>query len=238
MASIYRNAYLTIAATKSSSGDGGLFTGTPDFEVSGKTPGEDYYLVFREKIKHELSVIDTMSNFPLVSRAWVYQERMLSPRVLHFGYYELFFECSSDMHCKCGNIGFLGETEEIPLPIPRHMYSTALQSSAKTPTGSWSNKVWVNTARYFIARIWRSLVMMYTELSLTIPSDRFPALSGVARAFAEKMSTAYLADYSGTHFLMIHYGPPSGLRSHDCQSGDPTHGRGPASKHTFTTRVA
>lgn len=35
--------------------------------------------------------------------------------------------------------------------------------------------------------------MMYTELNLTIPSDRFPALRGVARAFAEKMSTPYLA---------------------------------------------
>ncbi|KAI0546150.1 heterokaryon incompatibility protein-domain-containing protein [Xylaria curta] len=67
MASIYYNAYLTIAATKSSSGAGGLFSRTPDFKVSGTTPaGEDYYLVFREKIDHEPPLnTNTASRFPL-----------------------------------------------------------------------------------------------------------------------------------------------------------------------------
>ncbi|TGJ80113.1 hypothetical protein E0Z10_g8659 [Xylaria hypoxylon] len=192
MASIYHNAYLTLAATKSSSGTGGLFTETPDFEVSGTTPaGEDYYLVFRETIDHESS-FSTKSRFPLMTRAWVYQERMLSPRVLHFGYYELFFECSTESYCECGNIGFLGPTEEVPLLNLRKMYSSALESVVPR-SGKLSNRLWVKLKRYFIGRMWRSLVMAYTALDLTIANDRLPAISGVARVFAQKTRSLYLA---------------------------------------------
>ncbi|KAK8102405.1 hypothetical protein PG984_015551 [Apiospora sp. TS-2023a] len=197
MASIYRNAYLTIAATKASSGAGGLFNETPDFELSGTTPaGEDYFLVFREKIQHELSVdLTTDLHFPLMARGWIYQERMLSPRVLHFGYHELFFECATSCRCECGEIGFLGNYEDVPLPNPRQMYSSALESIAKTPTkgGQWSNEQWLEQSRYYIARIWRSMVMFYTGLRLTVPGDRLPAVGGVARTFAEKRKSPYLA---------------------------------------------
>ncbi|KAI0138141.1 HET-domain-containing protein [Hypoxylon sp. NC0597] len=194
MASIYRNAYLTIAATKSSNGDGGLFAQTPDFEVSGTTPeGEDYYLVFRKKIDHDLSVDGGTPHFPLMNRAWVYQERMLSRRVLHFGYYELFWECSTEIYCECGNIGYLGCMETIPLPNPRKMISSALESLERTPSGNWSNRTWVQNMRFYIARMWRSLVMMYTGLCLTVASDYLPALGGVAKTFAEKRKSPYLA---------------------------------------------
>ncbi|KAI0848409.1 hypothetical protein F5Y00DRAFT_270146 [Daldinia vernicosa] len=143
-------------------GGGSLFAKTPDFEVSGTTPeGEYYYLIFREKIEHHLSVVNT-SQFPLMTRAWVHQERMLSPRVLHFGYYELAFECSTETY-------------------------------SLTTTGK-PNKKRVKKATFFIARMWRSLVTGYSALHLAKPNDCFPALSGVARTFAEKRKSEYLAD--------------------------------------------
>ncbi|KAI1115589.1 heterokaryon incompatibility protein-domain-containing protein [Nemania sp. NC0429] len=195
MASIYHSAYLTLAATKSSSSAGGLFTRTPDFEVSGATPaGEDYLLVFREMIHHELShSASTASRFPLMTRAWVYQERILSLRILHFGYYELFFECASGAYCECENIGYLGYTDDIPLPNPKLMYSSALESTIKLRTGKLSNKLWVKKNSYYIGRVWRSLAMFYSGLALTIASDRLPAISGVARTFSEKTKSPYLA---------------------------------------------
>lgn len=195
MASIYRNAYLTLAATKSSSGDGGLFAKTPDFEVSGTTPaGEDYCLIFREKMFHILSPDSGTSQFPLMTRAWIFQERILSTRVLHFGYHELFYECLSDAECECGSIGFVGyTTEDTPIPNPKLMYSNALHSVAKTRKGRWTNKMWMKHAKYFIARMWRSLVMDYTGLRISILSDRLPAIGGVARTFAAKRKTSYLA---------------------------------------------
>jgi hypothetical protein len=40
--------------------------------------------------------------FPLLKRAWAYQERLLSRRVLHFAGYELIWECAASYDCECG----------------------------------------------------------------------------------------------------------------------------------------
>ncbi|EER38572.1 conserved hypothetical protein [Histoplasma capsulatum H143] len=63
MAAIYTNGHLTIAATMSANGAGGLFRDTPDFEVSGNAPpsdkngkGEPYRLFFRERIDHHIDM--------------------------------------------------------------------------------------------------------------------------------------------------------------------------------------
>jgi hypothetical protein len=42
--------------------------------------------------------------FLLMTRAWILQERLLSSRVLHFGYYELFFEYQTTVLCECDEI--------------------------------------------------------------------------------------------------------------------------------------
>jgi hypothetical protein len=36
---------------------------------------------------------DDLGHWPLLERAWAYQERLLSPRVLHFCQDELVWEC-------------------------------------------------------------------------------------------------------------------------------------------------
>ena len=41
---------------------------------------------------------------PLFGRAWRYQERLLSPRILHFTSSHLIFECASEICCECGRI--------------------------------------------------------------------------------------------------------------------------------------
>lgn len=181
MASIYAGGHLTLAATRSSSGHGGLFTETPDFEVFGiNAHDEEYLLYFRRKIVHELAV--GAKNFPLFDRGWVYQERILSPRIVHFGHYELFWECMSDHKCECDGIGFHDAWGEIPLAAPKVMYEDAL--SPDLPD---------ECRPYYLARTWRTAVMHYTELQLTKMSDRLPALSGIARHTAGWMKSRYLA---------------------------------------------
>jgi hypothetical protein len=83
MAIIYEQAHLTIAAIWASDSDCGLFASD-----------RERYKV-RKLRDHELYVREIGSNFPyprpfsvsfpLLSRAWVYQERLLSPRMVHFG---------------------------------------------------------------------------------------------------------------------------------------------------------
>ncbi|PVH77518.1 hypothetical protein DL98DRAFT_637252 [Cadophora sp. DSE1049] len=67
----YRNATLTIAATKSSDSSGGIYSEFPH-------------------LPH-----DDRSSWPLLHRAWIYQERLFSRRVLHFGEEEVIWECKT-----------------------------------------------------------------------------------------------------------------------------------------------
>ncbi|KAH5279393.1 hypothetical protein HBI23_050860 [Parastagonospora nodorum] len=196
MASIYSNGYLTIAGTKSRNGLGGLFSSTPDYRVAGTTPeGEKYCLYFRERIDHQIDNIlesagmtSSEKYYPLLSRAWVYQERMLSTRVLHFGRYELFFECKSTIQCECGTIRFHGAGTETPVPLIKVGYAGALEAYDQCYKADALEKV-----QYHGARLWRSMVSCYTALRLTKSKDRLPAFGGLARQMASKRKTRYLA---------------------------------------------
>ncbi|KAI0876603.1 heterokaryon incompatibility protein-domain-containing protein [Hypoxylon argillaceum] len=200
MASIYSNGYLTIAATFSANGHGGLFSQTGDFEVSGKTrDGEDYRLFFRERIDHHIDVINDMAMFskdggiftmggyptstyhPLLTRAWVYQERMLSTRVLHFGRYEVFFECRATIQCECGGIEFHGSLV-VPRVLVKIEYSYAFRDQDRG-----------DEEQYQVARLWRTIICAYTTLLLTKSEDRLPAIGGLARDMATSRKSRYLA---------------------------------------------
>lgn len=206
MASIYNNSYLTIAATKSRDGSGGFYSDTPDFEVFGTTPeGEPYLLFFRERIDHHIDVIgdhdetdgveiDSNENYdrptsvyyPLLTRAWVYQERMLSTRVLHFGRYELFFECNSNLACECESIQYYGSSGAATVPRIKIEHGDILDADNVTSHENY---------QYEIARLWRTMVSSYTALLLTKASDRLPAMGGLAKHMAtrRKVDCRYLA---------------------------------------------
>ncbi|KAJ2988194.1 hypothetical protein NUW58_g4108 [Xylaria curta] len=193
MSSIYSNGHLTIAATHSGNGHGGLFSPTEDFEVCGKTiEGEAYRLFFRERIDHHIELISdvqfmeghpTTKYHPLLTRAWVYQERMLSTRVLHFGRYEIFFECRSTIECECGGIEFHGMSSAAPKTLIKIEYANAL----------WDYDSGDEHQRYQLARLWRTMVCSYTPLRLTKLKDRLPAIGGLARDLARRRESRYLA---------------------------------------------
>jgi hypothetical protein len=196
MASVYSNGHLTIAAMRSSSGSGGLYTQTPDFEVSGKTlDGEYYRLFFRERIDHQIDAgfettefTATETYYPLLSRAWVYQERMLSTRVLHFGRYELFFECKSSIDCECGSIHNHGAGSETPVPLIKIEYADNLSDYDIS-----RDEQSLADVHYRSARLWRTMVSCYTVLSLTKSIDRLPAIGGLARQMHSKRNSKYSA---------------------------------------------
>jgi len=109
---------------------------------------------------------------PLLARGWVYQERILSPRVLHLTRDELVWECMQNSDCECG-----ARTPHVT-PLKRIM-STPLVAGDLTADG-------INDA-------WHDIVTGYTSKHLTYEKDRLPALSGLARRFGQmKPGVAYL----------------------------------------------
>jgi len=161
MAQIYQNSFLTLAATGSYSDDEGLFYKLPQAFVFGVLlDGSHYKIHARPAIRH----FDD-AEFPLFSRAWVFQERMLAPRVLHFGKQELWWECMESNHCECDGINS-GER----LGTGQEKYESKITHQEIISTSSLA----------YLSPRWHNIIEEYSELNLTHLRDKLPALSGIA----------------------------------------------------------
>lgn len=101
MDTVYRNSYVCISALSANVDDGGCFF-TRDLQavkpsiVSISRDGEsqpELYSAFRLDSN---AWQRTFSREVLISRAWVVQERLLVPRILHFGKDQIYWECNEE----------------------------------------------------------------------------------------------------------------------------------------------
>jgi hypothetical protein len=100
----------------------------------------------------------------LSTRGWVFQERALSPRTLHFGEFEIGWECFSIISCECSATS------------QRYRRSASLLKQAR------------------IKMPWADVVTEYTRMGLTVAEDRLAALAGLASVRSESMkSQRYVA---------------------------------------------
>ena len=177
MASIYRNAYLTLAATAAKDGSEGLFKSrqvdTYSHTLSGTQGGSDDVTI-RATLhrKHDcLRAVDDLSesglaSLPLMTRAWCFQERLLSSRVLQFAADEMVWECEEATSCECD------------------LVEDYMQHDWSQLTGGDVSAQEVPDRTLFrlpdMEKHWFRLVRTYTVLNITKDFDRLPALSGIA----------------------------------------------------------
>jgi hypothetical protein len=170
MADVYHNSFITIAATSADSPKTGCFSASPTSRL-------ELGSVYAQLIHHfpNSPIDDGSSRFPLLTRAWAYQERMLAPRVIHLGREELVWECFSIHHCECG----AGQ---------RHLKGEVSKSrffDAVIQPGLDSHRSPEET--------WRRTVIQYSPLALSVPSDKLPALSGLAQKMRSATNQTYIA---------------------------------------------
>lgn len=177
MCDVYTNAYLTIAATKSSDGAGGCFSATDTRsgrDHSFLSPSQESYTVHvREPLPH-INDFDKLQDeaacFPLLSRAWVFQERSLSARVVHFGPKELLWECMTTRTCECT------AWPEYADGARTMVFDKPYMMLEKIPDG------YIGTSLTSVEEWkWRRVVEQFTAKMLTIDRDRLVALAGVAK---------------------------------------------------------
>ena len=227
MGSIYSNSHLTISAVRSSNADDGLFSAADSVPAAYELcmPGQDDAarpsgLLCRPLLSHvqhsegrlteqEEIQLDLMSgilqapeskfvNTPLIRRAWVLQERLLSPRVLHFGREELSWECVEHCACQCSESLHYGGLSGLILDSNGQPFKNAEgNKSALNPKREFSPAALAAVIEadgaVAIFRKWIRLVQEYSTLQLTYKSDIFPALSGLAKAFGHTLSANYYA---------------------------------------------
>jgi hypothetical protein len=187
MTSIYMNSYLTIAASAAKDSSIGCFLPrqpsksvrvpyTTKQGISGEL--QAFLLPMRKEALPDL-YIETADNIgevdhPLATRAWAVQERILPRRTLHFGKHQVYFEC---------NEGFKGENG---LHVPWRYHS--IYSNQRNRFGRL-----VTEERNPTLALWHSMLWNYGPRLLTKPSDKLPALSGLARLLSERLDDEYVA---------------------------------------------
>jgi hypothetical protein len=156
MADIYANAFLTVAASASENATKGFFrTVDPSF-VAEPLPGHSGVYV---------RLVTNMwdDTWPLLRRAWVFQELVLSPRVVHFGPNEVIWQCRNAVKPQ-GRQSKWALSRSI-----RHLERirrVTKNSQSETP---------------YLVDIWHAMVELYSQRSLTYSKDRLPAIAAIAR---------------------------------------------------------
>ncbi|CAO2648629.1 Nn.00g078960.m01.CDS01 [Neocucurbitaria sp. VM-36] len=183
MASYYGQCYICLAATSAADHDGSCSTSTPRWKFAGKgIDGLPYIVYVRPNTVH---IADGKHEelFPLLTRAWVYQERRLSTRVLHFCQSEVFFECTSMGVCECNR-------------KPKKMQSLFWTKNRETYAGGHhllSDTEYVKDEKAHLKQEWHAFVTAYTTLKLTCTKDRLPALAGLARLTRKRREAAQVS---------------------------------------------
>lgn len=175
MSEIYANAYLTIAASLSPGDNVGFLeprkahtTHLLQTEI-GEKPATVHV---REQISHDDTVTSTQALNPLFIRAWCFQELLISPRVLSFNRHEIQWHCREKSRCECDD--WHGSSLVLD--------GSLLQTRRKTVQAAEKHH-----------KAWYRLVEVYTALQLTVPTDRLPALSGLASCYQQGLADDYFA---------------------------------------------
>ncbi|KAH7068427.1 heterokaryon incompatibility protein-domain-containing protein [Paraphoma chrysanthemicola] len=179
MGDIYERAILTISATSAPNCHSGFIeSGQSEcYVLEGvNCDGKPYaYAIspgsYGSLLSHPWVSEIRQKKWPLLDRAWAFQERILSTRVLHFTRREIYFECEQETVCECG---FLEESDM----GDKKLYHKALQEASAIR----------------LTRLWYYFVEWYSGLSCSSETDRLPAFSGFAQRFAKlQPGSRYLA---------------------------------------------
>ena len=170
-ASIYINATLTLAATGSRYGSEGLFPYRPTrpsihvpHRASDGTSGNLWMQVLpldKEVLLRKPYI--EMTSEPLYKGVWAFQERVLSPRILHFASDQIYFECM---------VYFVSE-DGLLLDDRYHTIH-----NIDPDTG---------LLRWFM------LLRTYGQLNLVEATDKLPALANIARSYQAILNDEYVA---------------------------------------------
>lgn len=177
MASIYGSSIVTISAPSSSNSKIGFLhprspypTVNLDFTLSD---GSVATVQLRRRLK---TFRETVTSGPLYQRAWAFQERLLSRRILHYAEGQLHWECQETCLSEDGR----------SVPGDDKLKSNSILSSiAASPFNHLEPRS--------LYKDWYSTVEAFTKGMLTRASDKLPALSGLAKVFSGRTNDRYLA---------------------------------------------
>lgn len=181
MVDVYSNAHIVIAANRSADCNGGIFHSRAERPSTVfKLPGgeDDVHVMLLFPSDQDMAFQTEFLNEPLTKRGWALQERVLGKRVVHYNDRQIYFECDQGIFAEDGS-----HQEQ------RHCrLNDRLSPSRESPTSSESFPDYEADLR-----LWYALVWAYGRRRLSRPTDRMPAISGLARLFHKRFGGQYVA---------------------------------------------
>lgn len=192
MGNVYKNALCNIAATGALDSSIGCFWDRNPLLVQPCKLDFTWELPF----KGSYYCVDgslwpkNIGEAPLNHRAWVTQERILSPRVLHFGMQQIFWECLEVEACESFPGGIPKTSDPMTFIVRtglKRMRSVVSPDIPKTGSETLAES-YMDGYEY-----WDGILDVYTRSSLTRPEDKLIALSGLAKEMSVLLNDEYLA---------------------------------------------
>jgi len=174
MGDIYENSRITLAATASQDSNGGLFSS--DRPVARRLEKHSHLFVQTRLTEFPTGLMDSVpTSMPLLTRAWVYQERRLSHRTIHFGKHQVYWECQTDFSSEDSRENTTWNTYAVDLQYPAYL--------------DWGDECADQKIH------WQKTVTEYTALELTYESDRLPAIAAVVDRMSrlQRVGDVYIA---------------------------------------------
>ncbi|RYP39418.1 hypothetical protein DL768_010712 [Monosporascus sp. mg162] len=187
MANIYENAHFTIACEYNPQGtpeDGCFLRRKTIHEVVGHDMDGSPFSTFIQRSYSHYG--DWREGLNL--RGWCIQEKFLSRRFLRFRDSDVLFECRSGRSCECQQLGVnledVGSYDDVDQfrPVAGIIRSRDVNQHHLTP--KVEQDLWA---------AWRTVVYNFSKASLTYPTDRLPAMSGMASRMPPEIFGDYIA---------------------------------------------
>jgi hypothetical protein len=193
MGEVYRNSILCLSASGAGDASEGLYFDRATEDIGAfplcpafqdydwrqdpaNLPNHSWHIVHGRL--HSLLFASTKT----LKRGWIFQERILSNRVLHFGNGQLFWECCTANYCETFPDGvpapLLASTKVLPKAIYERVRTNTPNLTVDHPLVS---NIRGQSAATQMQMTWETLVANYTRCQLSHPGDKLVALSGMAQ---------------------------------------------------------
>ncbi|KAI8654568.1 HET domain-containing protein [Fusarium keratoplasticum] len=194
MGDYYQHSLFTICAISGAEGHGFLEMKRPGFESivqlpffeGGKRVGNMY--AYRRPLKAERLFSRDVDQSNLMSRGWVFQEHMLSRRIVYFTDSETFAECASSTPKTIPSNQLLPGSTMNSRSLPDANFSIGRFGMALNRT----LKVDLEGRKTSPYNRWYTIVAGYSSTDLTFPSkDHLVAISGVAGEYEKVVKASW-----------------------------------------------
>lgn len=197
MADVYANAYMTLFADCGKDDNAGFLfprmNTLPSMSLPIQTadPNKSLMIHIRQTARDSYGFVQkslfeaNVESAYLSDRAWIFQERILSVRILHFGRDQIFWECNTATIAEDDHIIDQDECGTRDLRFSKQAFSAVIKGLLPSKANEFERLPCLRRFHSGQPR-WQDVVKAYSSLRLTRGEDKLIALSGLASTYAQK----------------------------------------------------